>query len=90
MRCCDRTRPVGVVNCRSTPPGLTLSVYHFSWTVMRLRGPAGGLYDPRFDDDAGTQADYIVVEIARRTLGENWLAEYVERANRGGIERVLV
>ena len=44
----------------------------------------------RFADDADTEADYIVVEIARRTLGENWLAEYVERANRGGIERVLV
>ncbi len=44
----------------------------------------------RFDDDSGTEADYIVVEIARRTLGENWMAEYVARANRGGIERVLV
>jgi Fe-S oxidoreductase len=27
----------------------------------------------RFDDDAGTQTDYIVVEIARNVLGENWL-----------------
>src|SRR4029453_13134634 len=43
----------------------------------------------RFDDDAGTQADYIVVEIARRVLGENWLPDYVARANAGGIERVL-
>jgi len=44
----------------------------------------------RFSDDAGTDADYIVVEIARLTLGENWLRDYVDRANRGGIERVLV
>jgi Fe-S oxidoreductase len=44
----------------------------------------------RYDDDAGTKADYIVVEIARRLLGENWMAEYVASANRGGIERVLV
>jgi Fe-S oxidoreductase len=44
----------------------------------------------RFADDADTHADYIVVEIARRTLGENWLPDYVERANNGGIERVLV
>jgi Fe-S oxidoreductase len=44
----------------------------------------------RFKDDAGTDADYIVVEIARHVLGENWLAEYVEAANAGGIERVLV
>ena len=44
----------------------------------------------RFDDDAGTTADYIVVEIARRLLGPDWMAEYVANANRGGIERVLV
>ena len=44
----------------------------------------------RFDDDAGTTADYIVVEMARRILGENWMAEYVDKANAGGIERVLV
>jgi Fe-S oxidoreductase len=44
----------------------------------------------RFGDDAGTQADYIVVEIAKHVLGENWLADYVAKANAGGIERVLV
>ncbi len=44
----------------------------------------------RYADDAGTVADYVVVEIARHLLGENWMAEFVERANRGGIERVLL
>ena len=44
----------------------------------------------RFNDDAGTQADYIVVEMARHLLGGNWLADYVEKANAGGIERVLL
>jgi hypothetical protein len=44
----------------------------------------------RFADDAGTQADYIVVEVARHILGEDWMRDYVDRANRGGIERVLV
>ena len=44
----------------------------------------------RYNDDAGTEADYIVVEMARHLLGENWLPEYVAQANRGGIERVLV
>jgi FAD/FMN-containing dehydrogenase/Fe-S oxidoreductase len=44
----------------------------------------------RYNDDADTTADYIVVEIARHLLGENWLPEYVQRANNGGIERVLV
>ena len=44
----------------------------------------------RFNDDSGTEADYIVVELARHILGPNWLVEYVARANAGGIERVLV
>ncbi len=44
----------------------------------------------RFNDDAEMDADYIVVEIAKNLLGANWLPEYVQRANAGGIERVLV
>jgi FAD/FMN-containing dehydrogenase len=44
----------------------------------------------RFQEDADLDADYIVVEIARHILGVNWMAEYVARANAGGIERVLV
>jgi Fe-S oxidoreductase len=36
------------------------------------------------------EADYIVVEMANRILGADWMPEYVERANSGGIERVLV
>ena len=36
------------------------------------------------------EADYIVVEMARKILGEDWMPEYVQRANAGGIERVLV
>jgi Fe-S oxidoreductase len=44
----------------------------------------------RYNEDADIEADYIVVEMARHVLGENWMAEYVERANNGGIERVLV
>jgi FAD/FMN-containing dehydrogenase/Fe-S oxidoreductase len=44
----------------------------------------------RYNDDADLDADYIVVEIAKHLLGQNWLPEYVQRANDGGIERVLV
>jgi Fe-S oxidoreductase len=36
------------------------------------------------------EADYIVVEMAKQILGENWMPDYVARANNGGIERVLV
>ncbi len=47
----------------------------------------------RYTDDLQNgllEADYIVVEMARQILGEQWLPEYVARANEGGIERVLV
>jgi len=44
----------------------------------------------RFEDDAETKADYIVVEIARHVLGEQWMPDYVAKANAGGIERVLL
>ncbi|HEV2611577.1 MAG TPA: FAD/FMN-binding oxidoreductase [Noviherbaspirillum sp.] len=44
----------------------------------------------RYNEDSGTTADYIVVEMAKYLLGENWLPDYVARANNGGIERVLV
>jgi Fe-S oxidoreductase len=47
----------------------------------------------RYGDDLKSgllEADYIVVEMARQLLGEDWLPEYVARANAGGIERVLV
>lgn len=36
------------------------------------------------------EADYIVVEMANQILGKEWLPTYVEAANHGGIERVLV
>ncbi|MDO8458291.1 MAG: DUF3400 domain-containing protein, partial [Burkholderiaceae bacterium] len=47
----------------------------------------------RYGDDMKNgllEADYIVVEMANQILGKEWLPEYVEAANQGGIERVLV
>lgn len=44
----------------------------------------------RYNDDADVTADYIVVEIAKHILGDQWLVDYVKDANNGGIERVLV
>ncbi|MGE4447357.1 MAG: DUF3683 domain-containing protein [Azospira sp.] len=44
----------------------------------------------RYEPDADIQADYIVVEMAKTLLGENWMAQYVQKANSGGIERVLL
>jgi FAD/FMN-containing dehydrogenase/Fe-S oxidoreductase len=44
----------------------------------------------RYDSDSGTSADYIVVEMAKHLLGANWMRDYVDAANQGGIERVLL
>ena len=44
----------------------------------------------RYGEDTGIEADYIVVEMAKHLLGENWMQEYVERVNKGGIEKVLL
>jgi hypothetical protein len=44
----------------------------------------------RYVDDTNTTPEYIVVEMAKYVLGENWMADYVQKANNGGIERVLL
>ena len=44
----------------------------------------------RFEGDIGAKADYIVVEMAQKILGKDWMQDYVTKANQGGIERVLV
>lgn len=47
----------------------------------------------RYQDDLKTgllEADYIVVEMANQILGPDWMPQYVQAANNGGIERVLV
>ena len=45
----------------------------------------------RYANDAGgIEPDYIVVELAKHLLGDNWLPDYVAKANNGGIERVLL
>jgi hypothetical protein len=31
-----------------------------------------------------------VIEMARHLLGDNWMSDYVSKANNGGIERVLL
>ena len=41
-------------------------------------------------DDTGTEPDYIVVELARKLLGERWMTDYLTRVGNGGIERVLL
>jgi Fe-S oxidoreductase len=44
----------------------------------------------RYRDDTGLQTEYIVVELANRTLGVGWQQRFLDRALQGGIERVLL
>ncbi|MDR2188553.1 MAG: DUF3683 domain-containing protein [Azonexus sp.] len=44
----------------------------------------------RYDNDADTEADFIVTELAKYLLGEDWMANYVNQVRHGGIERVLL
>ena len=44
----------------------------------------------RYQGDADVQADYVVVEMARHLLGEDWMSAYVGQVNQGGIERILL
>ncbi|MDR2220879.1 MAG: DUF3683 domain-containing protein [Methylobacillus sp.] len=44
----------------------------------------------RYSDDTGMDADYIVIELAKNILGENWMQDYVAKANNGGIEKILL
>ncbi|CAA6824617.1 MAG: FAD/FMN-containing dehydrogenases [uncultured Thiotrichaceae bacterium] len=44
----------------------------------------------RYADSTGIETDYIVVEIANNLLGKNWQKTFVDKANNGGTERVLL
>ncbi len=44
----------------------------------------------RYREDTGLDADYIVVEVANRRLGEGWQQRFADAAKAGGIERVLL
>jgi len=44
----------------------------------------------RYREDTGLETDYIVVELARARLGEDWQERFLERIRQGGIERVLL
>jgi FAD/FMN-containing dehydrogenase/Fe-S oxidoreductase len=44
----------------------------------------------RYEPDTGLETDYIVVEMANRLLGKDWEEQFVQRLNKGAIERVLL
>ena len=44
----------------------------------------------RYADDTGLETDYIVVELARGLLGEDWQQQFISNIKLGGIEKVLL
>lgn len=44
----------------------------------------------RYEHDTGLETEYIVIELANRILGEKWEKQFIEKAKKGGIERVLL
>ena len=55
-----------------------------------LAAPAHAETFAEFGGDKVWAMFNLLVEMARLILGEDWLQQYVARANAGGIERVLV
>jgi FAD/FMN-containing dehydrogenase/Fe-S oxidoreductase len=44
----------------------------------------------RYADSTGLDTDYIVIELARKKLGEHWARDFIARVKEGGVERVLL
>lgn len=44
----------------------------------------------RYRDETGMDTDYIVVELAKGLFGDDWAQQFVEKANQGGVEQVLL
>ena len=44
----------------------------------------------RLEEVSGAEADYIVVELARHQLGEEWLERFITKVKREGMEQILM
>ncbi len=44
----------------------------------------------RYTDETGMEAGFLVVELAKAYLGDDWESAFIEKARRGGIEKVLL
>lgn len=44
----------------------------------------------RYTDDTGLKTDYIIIEMANQLHGKDWEKAFIQKANNGGIEKVLL
>ena len=57
---------------------------------MLTSSPASQQGLSRYQDDTGLETDYIVVELCKNNLGEDWQSTMLSRIKEKGIERVLL
>ena len=44
----------------------------------------------RYREESGLTPDYVVIELAKRMMGEDWEKSFTERVKSGGIEQILL
>ncbi len=44
----------------------------------------------RYADETGLKTDYIVIEMANQLQGKDWEKQFIQKANNGGIEKILL
>ena len=44
----------------------------------------------KYEQETGLKTDYIVIELAKKILGDEWQREFIAKAKAGGVEQVLL
>jgi hypothetical protein len=44
----------------------------------------------RYRNDTGMETDYVVIEMAKQILGDDWQDQFIDKVNNGGIDKVLL
>ncbi|GAB6039823.1 DUF3683 domain-containing protein [Endothiovibrio diazotrophicus] len=44
----------------------------------------------RYREESGLTPDYVVIELAKRLMGEEWQSAFIDRVKAGGIEQILL
>ncbi|MCK5648629.1 MAG: FAD-binding oxidoreductase, partial [Gammaproteobacteria bacterium] len=75
----------GMITCESTPDVQPKKPIKLVTTC-----PACQQGLNRYRGETGMTAEYIVVELCQKILGENWQKQFIEDVTKDGIERVLL
>ena len=73
-----------VIEDRAARLGAPLLAYGQHWHVGEERGRL------IYQDDTGLETEFIVVELCRQLLGNDWQETFLRKLNSNGIERVLL